>query len=183
MGGTGYPRARHRLITGAVAPQETARCLFVPAMVLSGLINTRIKEGKTDADISIAFSPFHVEEQAIVGKPSKILTLSSKQGSPNIKLVSNEVSFGGRLAANMGLGQRWVVWVRQISAPGGARRWGRQISGAFAALNLLTTILLLPAGRYPSSSSLFYWQYLWYQFISDVFSAGFVTNNWDQKCM
>ena len=68
MGGTGYPRARHRVITGAVAPQETARCLFVPAMALSGLINTRIKEGKTDADISIAFSPFHVEEQPIVGK-------------------------------------------------------------------------------------------------------------------
>ena len=54
------------VITGAVASQETARCLFVPAMALSGLINTRIKEGKTDADISIAFSPFHVEDQPIV---------------------------------------------------------------------------------------------------------------------
>ena len=54
------------VITGAVALQETARCLFVLAMALSGLINTRIKEGKTDADISIAFSPFHVEDQPIV---------------------------------------------------------------------------------------------------------------------
>ena len=55
-----------RVITGAVALQETARCLFVLAMALSGLINTRIKERKTDADISIAFSPFHVKDQPIV---------------------------------------------------------------------------------------------------------------------
>ena len=60
------PGLASRVITGAVALQETARCLFVLAMPLSGLINTRIKERKTDADISIAFSPFHVEDQPIV---------------------------------------------------------------------------------------------------------------------
>ena len=55
-----------RVITGAVALQETARCLFVLAMALSGLINTRIKERKTDADISIALFGFNVEEQPFV---------------------------------------------------------------------------------------------------------------------
>ena len=55
-----------RVITGAVALQETARCFFVIAMALSGLINTRIKERKTDADISIALLGFHVEEQTFV---------------------------------------------------------------------------------------------------------------------
>ena len=57
-----------RVITGAVALQETARCLFVLAMALSGLINTRIKERKTDADISISIAlfGFHVEEQTFV---------------------------------------------------------------------------------------------------------------------
>ena len=80
-----------RVITGAVAPQETARCLFVLAMALSGLINTRIKEGKTDADISIAFSPFHVEEQSIVGKSSETYSDFDivVQGCLNIKLVRN----------------------------------------------------------------------------------------------
>ena len=41
--------------------------LFVLPMALSGLINTRILERKTDADISIAFSPFCDEELLIVG--------------------------------------------------------------------------------------------------------------------
>ena len=40
--------------------------LFVLPMALSGLINTRIKERKTDADISIALFGFNVEEQPFV---------------------------------------------------------------------------------------------------------------------
>ena len=77
------------VITGAVALQETARCLFVLAMALSGLINTRIKEGKTDADISIAFSPFHVEEQPIVRKVSETYLDFNivVQGTSNVKLL------------------------------------------------------------------------------------------------
>ena len=92
-----------RVITGAVALQETARCLFVLPMALSGLINTRIKEGKTDADISIAFSQFHVKDQLLWSRVKHIWIVI--QGTSKYKHVGCEVKFLGSLAGVLILGQ------------------------------------------------------------------------------